>query len=203
MIYTLKKEQKSLEENNSTNEETTNTINSLKAQITALKRKLDVKEDSFLTLQKSHKILQEKYLKTCSNNRKKEQELLLNQAKKLRADKIQREKDQLFEKNKKRLELKKELMEKNYSSLNNFKPKKLPTSASKNKNEQFTLDKEEIIGKLDEGKNDKSTIQMGPVLPIILSSKNKERIERMKLKSEDDGKFEEISDMMNNIINEL
>ena len=44
---------------------------------------------------------------------------------------------------------------------------------------------------------------MGPVLPIILSSKNKERIERMKLKSEDDGKFEEISDMMNNIINEL
>ena len=203
LIYTLKKEQKSLEENNSTNEETTNTINSLKAQITALKRKLDVKEDSFLTLQKSHKILQEKYLKTCSNNRKKEQELLLNQAKKLRADKIQREKDQLFEKNKKRLELKKELMEKNYSSLNNFKPKKLPTSATKNKNEQFTLDKEEIIGKLDEGKNDKSTIQMGPVLPIILSSKNKERIERMKLKSEDDGKFEEISDMMNNIINEL
>ena len=203
LIYTLKKEQKSLEENNSTNEETTNTINSLKAQITALKRKLDVKEDSFLTLQKSHKILQEKYLKTCSNNRKKEQELLLNQAKKLRADKIQREKDQLFEKNKKRLELKKELMEKNYSSLNNFKPKKLPTSASKNKNEQFTLDKEEIIGKLDEGKNDKSTIQMGPVLPIILSSKNKERIERMKLKSEDNGKFEEISDMMNNIINEL
>ena len=203
LIYTLKKEQKSLEENNSANEETTNTINSLKAQITALKRKLDVKEDSFLTLQKSHKILQEKYLKTCSNNRKKEQELLLNQAKKLRADKIQREKDQLFEKNKKRLELKKELMEKNYSSLNNFKPKKLPTSASKNKNEQFTLDKEEIIGKLDEGKNDKSTIQMGPVLPIILSSKNKERIERMKLKSEDDGKFEEISDMMNNIINEL
>ena len=203
LIYTLKKEQKSLEENNSTNEETTNTINSLKAQITALKRKLDVKEDSFLTLQKSHKILQEKYLKTCSNNRKKEQELLLNQAKKLRADKIQREKDQLFEKNKKRLELKKELMEKNYSSLNNFKPKKLPTSASKNKNEQFTLDKEEIIGKLDEGKNDKSTIQMGPVLPLILSSKNKERIERMKLKSEDDGKFEEISDMMNNIINEL
>ena len=203
LIYTLKKEQKSLEENYSTNEEATNTINSLKAQITALKRKLDVKEDSFLTLQKSHKILQEKYLKTCSNNRKKEQELLLNQAKKLRADKIQREKDQLFEKNKKRLELKKELMEKNYSSLNNFKPKKLPTSASKNKNEQFTLDKEEIIGKLDEGKNDKSTIQMGPVLPIILSSKNKERIERMKLKSEDDGKFEEISDMMNNIINEL
>ena len=203
LIYTLKKEQKSLEENNSTNEETTNTINSLKAQITALKRKLDVKEDSFLTLQKSHKILQEKYLKTCSNNRKKEQELLFNQAKKLRADKIQREKDQLFEKNKKRLELKKELMEKNYSSLNNFKPKKLPISATKNKNEQFTLDKEEIIGKLDEGKNDKSTIQMGPVLPIILSSKNKERIERMKLKSEDDGKFEEISDMMNNIINEL
>ena len=46
-------------------------------------------------------------------------------------------------------------------------------------------------------------MQIGPVLPIIKSSKNKERIERMKRKSEDDGKLEEISDMMNNIINDL
>ena len=63
--------------------------------------------------------------------------------------------------------------------------------------------KEEIIEKKVDDKNEKSAIQIGPVLPIIKSSKNKERIERMKRKSEDDGKLEEISDMMNNIINEF
>ena len=202
LINTLKKEQKTLEENYSTIEDNVNTMNSLKAQINALKKKLEVKEESFLTLQKSHKILQEKYLKACSNNRKKEQEILLKQAKKLKADKIQREKDLFYEKNRKLLDLKKDIMEKNYSSLNNFKPKKSPSSAYKNKNEIKTINFEEK-GIKDDNNCDKSSIQLGPVLPIIKSSKNKERIERMKKKNEDDGKLEEISDMMNNILNEL
>ena len=202
LINTLKKEQKTLEENYSTIEDNVNTMNSLKAQINALKKKLEVKEESFLTLQKSHKILQEKYLKTCSNNRKKEQEILLKQAKKLKADKIQREKDLFYEKNRKLLDLKKDIMEKNYSSLNNFKPKKSPSSAYKNKNEIKAINLDEK-GIKDENNCDKSSIQLGPVLPIIKSSKNKERIERMKKKNEDDGKLEEISDMMNNILNEL
>jgi len=202
LINTLKKEQKTLEENYSTIEDNVNTMNSLKAQINALKKKLEVKEESFLTLQKSHKILQEKYLKACSNNRKKEQEILLKQAKKLKADKIQREKDLFYEKNRKLLDLKKDIMEKNYSSLNNFKPKKSPSSAYKNKNEIKTINLDEK-GIKDDNNCDKSSIQLGPVLPIIKSSKNKERIERMKKKNEDDGKLEEISDMMNNILNEL
>jgi uncharacterized protein YbjQ (UPF0145 family) len=202
LINTLKKEQKTLEENYSTIEDNQNTMNSLKAQINALQKKLEVKEESFLTLQKSHKILQEKYLKACSNNRKKEQEILLKQAKKLKADKIQREKDLFYEKNKKLLELKKDIMEKNYSSLNNFKPKKSPSSAYKNKKEIKSINMEEK-GIKEDNNCDKSSIQLGPVLPIIKSSKNKERIERMKKKNEDDGKLEEISDMMNNILNEL
>ena len=202
LINTLKNEQKAMEENYSSNIENINTINSLKAQITALKRKLDVKEDSFLTLQKSHKILQEKYLKTCSNNRKKEQELLLKQAKRLKADKIQREKDMFLEKNKKLFDFNKELVEINYSSLNNFKPKKSPSSAYKNNKEVNTIKVEEKVVK-DDNKSEKSHIQQGPVLPIIRSSKNKERIEKMKIKNVDDGKLEEISDMMNNILNEL
>ena len=202
LINTLKNEQKAMEENYSSNIENINTINSLKAQITALKRKLDVKEDSFLTLQKSHKILQEKYLKTCSNNRKKEQELLLKQAKRLKADKIQREKDMFLEKNKKLFDFNKELVEINYSSLNNFKPKKSPSSAYKNNKEVNTINVEEKVVK-DDNKSEKSHIQQGPVLPIIRSSKNKERIEKMKIKNVDDGKLEEISDMMNNILNEL
>ena len=195
IINNLKIEHKTIEENNSKNEDYNNIINSLKAQILALKKKLDVREDSYVTLQKSHKILQDKYLKTCSNNRKKEQELLLKQAKKLRDAKLQRDKEQ-FIKNINVLDLKKEIRENNYSSLNNFRPKKSPSSAYKNI-------KKEIVGKKEDGKNEKSSIQIGPVLPIIKSSKNKERIERMKRKSEDDGKLEEISDMMNNIINDL
>ena len=195
IINNLKIEHKTIEENNSKNEDYNNIINSLKAQILALKKKLDVREDSYVTLQKSHKILQDKYLKTCSNNRKKEQELLLKQAKKLRDAKLQRDKEQ-FIKNINVLDLKKEIKENNYSSLNNFRPKKSPSSAYKNI-------KKEIVGKKEDGKNEGGSIQIGPVLPIIKSSKNKERIERMKRKSEDDGKLEEISDMMNNIINDL
>ena len=198
IINNLKMEQKSMEESNSKNEDFSNIINSLKAQITALKKKLDVREDSYVTLQKSHKILQDKYLKTCSNNRKKEQEILLKQAIKLRDVKLQREKEKFVTQNKNKniFDIKKELKENNYTSLNNFRPKKSPSSANKNM-------KEEIIEKKVDDKNEKSAIQIGPVLPIIKSSKNKERIERMKRKSEDDGKLEEISDMMNNIINEF
>ena len=197
IINNLKIEHKTIEENNSKNEDYNNIINSLKAQILALKKKLDVREDSYVTLQKSHKILQDKYLKTCSNNRKKEQELLLKQAKKLRDAKLQRDKEKFMIKNINILDLKKEVKENNnYSSLNNFRPKKSPSSAYKNINE-------EIGEKKEDGKNEKSSIQIGPVLPIIKSSKNKERIERMKRRSEDDGKLEEISDMMNNIINDL
>ena len=198
IINNLKMEHKSMEESNSKNEDFSNIINSLKAQITALKKKLDVREDSYVTLQKSHKILQDKYLKTCSNNRKKEQEILLKQAIKLRDVKLQREKEQFVTQNKNKniFDIKKELKENNYTSLNNFRPKKSPSSANKNM-------KEEIIEKKVDDKNEKSAIQIGPVLPIIKSSKNKERIERMKRKSEDDGKLEEISDMMNNIINEF
>ena len=41
------------------------------------------------------------------------------------------------------------------------------------------------------------------MLPIIKSSKNKERIERLKLKSEEDEKIDELNDMMNKIISEI
>ena len=107
-----------------------------------------------------------------------------------------------LEKNKKLFDFNKELVEINYSSLNNFKPKKSPSSAYKNNKEVNTINVEEKVVK-DDNKSEKSHIQQGPVLPIIRSSKNKERIEKMKIKNVDDGKLEEISDMMNNILNEL
>ena len=195
-IQILKKEQKNYEENFSTKEDNINTINSLKAQITALKKKLDVKEDSFITLQKSHKILQEKYLKTCSNNRKKEQEMLLKQAKKMKAVKIEKDKEYFMDLNKKHIQLNKEMIEKKYNSLNNFKPKKKPNSAIKKRQTPKKEEKDEKEEKINNS-------NLGPVLPVIKSLKNKERLERLKVKNEDDGKIDEINDMMNNIINEL
>ena len=62
-LQSLQKEQKASNENSAIIDNHVKTINSLKAQIDSLKKKLEVKEDSILTLQKSHKLLQEKYLK--------------------------------------------------------------------------------------------------------------------------------------------
>ena len=203
-IQFFKKEQKSLSENSAINESNLNTINSLKAQIDTLRKKLEVKEDSILTLQKSHKILQEKYLKICSNNRKKEQELLLNQAKKLKMEKIEREKEQFLQRNKININIKNEILEKNYSSVSNFKPKKAPGSAIQN--EKTTNNDVESVNNKDEGgknENNNNNTKIGTVLPAIKSSKNKERIERLKLKNEDDGKINEINDMMSKIMDEF
>ena len=208
-IQSLKKEQKNSAENSAINESNINTINSLKAQIDAIKKKLEVKEDSILTLQKSHKILQEKYLKICSNNRKKEQEILINQAKKMKMEKVEREKELFLQKNKNLLNINKnEIIEKNYSSVSNFKQPKTPNSAYQN---QKTIN-DEMVPKTKNGdwkkkdnnnNNNNNNIQIGTVLPVIKSSKNKERIERLKLKNEDDGKINEINDMMSKIMDEF
>ena len=206
-IQTYKKEQKSSAENSAINENHLNTINSLKAQIDALRKKLEVKEDSISTLQKSHKILQEKYLKICSNNRKKEQEMLLNQAKKMKMEKIEREKELFLQRNKIQLN-KNEIIDKNYSSVNNFKPQKIPNSANQNQNQKNSKEEsDKNVNKAEGDKNENnnnnninSRAQTGTVLPAIKSSKNKERIERLKLKNEDDWKMNEINDMMSKIM---
>jgi chromosome segregation ATPase len=200
-LQTLQKEQKISNENSAINDSNLKTINSLKAQIDTLKKKLEVKEDSILTLQKSHKLLQEKYLKICSNNRKKEQEMLINQAKKMKMEKLEREKEQFLKRNKNSAS-KNEILEKNYSSLSNFKQPKTPVSVYQNqKTTNDSIDSHSNLG--GEKKNEVSSIQAGTVLPAIKSTKNKERIERLKLKNEDDGSVEEINDMVTKIMNEF
>ena len=203
-IQSLKKENKSSADFSAINENHLNTINSLKAQIEALRKKLEIKEDSILTLQKSHKILQEKYLKICSNNRKKEQELLLNQAKKMKLEKMEREKEQFLQKNKNMFS-NKEIIEKNYSSVSDFKQQKIPNTVYSNQktdNDESVPRSEKDDLKKNEINN--NIIQIGTVLPVIKSSKNKERIERMKLKNdENDGKMDEINDMMSKIMDEF
>ena len=184
IINEQKKELKSLKsiskKNDNENYSNNNQINSLKAQIDALRKKLELKEDSINTIQKAHKILQEKYLKVCSNKRKKEQEELLAQAKKM----------------------KKESISKN-TSTNNFKNKNQTISQIGINNETSYNEKN--------NKNDISAIPIvnssntTTILPAIknLSSNNKSRIAEIKMLNEDDGKLDQINDMMSKIMDEL
>ena len=63
----------------------------LKRQIENLKNEIDIKENIILTMKKSHKSLQDKYLNICYSVRRKEQEDLLRQAKILQKRKMERE----------------------------------------------------------------------------------------------------------------
>ena len=63
----------------------------LKRQIENLKNEIDIKQNIILTMKKSHKSLQDKYLNICYNVRKKEQEDLLRQAKILQKRKMERD----------------------------------------------------------------------------------------------------------------
>jgi len=63
----------------------------LKRQMENLKNEIDIKQNIILTMKKSHKSLQDKYLNICYNVRRKEQEDLLRQAKILQKRKMERE----------------------------------------------------------------------------------------------------------------
>ena len=129
--------------------------------------------------------------------------MLLNQAKKMKLEKLEREKEQFLQKNKINLNIKNEVIEKNYSSLSNFKSQKPQNSIYQNE-KTVNNDAEINNNKNEGGKNENNNeIQIGTILPAIKSSKNKERIERLKLRNEDDGKIDEINDMMSKIMDEL
>ena len=76
---------------NKKTEQDNDEITLLKRQIENLKNEIDIKENIILTIQKTHKNLQDKYLNMCYNVRKKEQEELLRQAKLLQKQKMERE----------------------------------------------------------------------------------------------------------------
>jgi len=63
----------------------------LKRQMENLKNEIDIKQNIILTMKKSHKSLQDKYLNICYSVRRKEQEDLLRQAKILQKRKMERE----------------------------------------------------------------------------------------------------------------
>ena len=81
-------------------EEVSSQIEELRRQITNLENIIELRDNTILTMKKSHKNLQDKYIKLCYNLKKTEQDNLLNQAKILKQQKLQRDAIKTQKKNK-------------------------------------------------------------------------------------------------------
>ena len=94
-LLNIIKEQKLQMKNIKENQEfkDNNEINRLKAEILTLKSTIEVKNENIKSIQKTHKNLQEKYLKMCSEKRLKPQRELLQQAKEMRMRKEEKNKN--------------------------------------------------------------------------------------------------------------
>ena len=181
------------------------TFKSLKNDIENLKNSLEIKEGTIQTLQKSHKQLQDKYLRLCSEKRKKEQEDLLIQAKEMRVKKNEREKGYF------------NVTNNNSRNKNNNYNNKLIINANKEENKN-------IIPKLDIKSNNINNLNtissndnyngiinnnISNILPIIGTSNDVVKDEKNDLSnlkfdvSHDDGKIDEINNMMKKIIDEF
>ena len=149
-----------------------------------------MKENTIQTIQKSHKILQDKFLKLCSDKRKKEQEDLLIQAKEMKIKKNEREKGNLS------------------INRNNSKNKK----NNKEENKNF-IPKIDIRGKqtttINSNDNYINSNNISNILPVIANQNDKIKEEKNELSnlkldiSDDGGKMDEINSMMKKIIEEF
>ena len=175
---------------------------SLKNEIENLKNSIEIKEGTIQTLQKSHKQLQDKYLKLCTEKRKKEQEDLLTQAKEMRVKKTEREKGSF------------NIIKNNSRNKSNNFNNKLIINANKEDNKN-------IIPKIDTKSNNINNSlnenyngiinnnNISNILPVIGTSNDIVKDENNDLSnlkfdiSHDDGKIDEINNMMKKIIDEF
>ena len=151
-----------------------------------------MKENTIQTIQKSHKILQDKFLKLCSDKRKKEQEDLLIQAKEMKIKKNEREKGNLS------------------INRNNSKNKNKKNNKEENKN---FIPKIDIRGKqtttINSNDNYINSNNISNILPVIANQNDKIKEEKNDLSnlkldiSDDGGKMDEINSMMKKIIEEF
>lgn len=119
----------------------------------------------------------------------------------MKMEKLEREKEQFLKRNKNSV-TKNEILEKKLLFFEQFQTSEDPcVGISESKTTNDSIDSHSNLG--GDKKNEVSSIQTGTVLPAIKSTKNKERIERLKLKNEDDGSVEEINDMVTKIMNEF
>ena len=188
------KEQKVQMQNlvNNNQEKENDLIKSLKNNIENLKNSIEIKENTIQTIQKSHKILQDKFLKLCSDKRKKEQEDLLIQAKEMKIKKNEREKGNLS------------------INRNNSKNKNKKNNKEENKN---FIPKIDIRGKqtttINSNDNYINSNNISNILPVIANQNDKIKEEKNELSnlkldiSDDGGKMDEINSMMKKIIEEF
>ena len=193
-LMNIIKEQKVQMQNlvNNNQEKENDLIKSLKNNIENLKNSIEIKENTIQTIQKSHKILQDKFLKLCSDKRKKEQEDLLIQAKEMKIKKNEREKGNLS------------------INRNNSKNKNKKNNKEENKN---FIPKIDIRGKqtttINSNDNYINSNNISNILPVIANQNDKIKEEKNELSnlkldiSDDGGKMDEINSMMKKIIEEF
>lgn len=151
-------------------------------------------------MQRSHRSLQEKYLKLSSEKRKKPQEELLNQAREMKQQKIEREKFSAKHYKLKTIEDKKEIN-------GNIPPINIPNNrqSKRNSRKDISKDKQDISYNLNSNNSiltnnkDKSQLNTNNILPVINQSKNA----KMMNVSGDEVKLDEINNMMRQIIDEF
>ena len=198
----------------------------LQNEIDNLKNTIELRDHTISKLQKNHKSLQEKYLKVCSDKRKKEPDELLYQAKDMKVKKIEREKGNSSNKSIYNNNIKNDINNKNDNNNNEMNNK---TDNNNNKQKILKLKKKEdnkdIIPKIEirqkplySDNNILDNIDNNSnILPLIgnsnlkdninndiLREENNDDLSNLKLNiSQDDEKYNEINDMMKKIIDEF
>ena len=150
-------------------------------------------------MQRSHRSLQEKYLKLSSEKRKKPQEELLNQAREMKQQKIERDKFSAKHYKLKTIEDKKEIN-------GNIPPINIPNRQSKRNSRKevsrdisYNLNSNNSISNITNNNKEKSQLNNNNILPVINQGKNA----KLMNISGDEVKLDEINNMMRQIIDEF
>ena len=227
-LMNIVKDQKNQMENirNLKSENDNDILLNLQNEIENLKNTIELRDHTISKLQKNHKSLQEKYLKVCSDKRKKEPDELLYQAKDMKVKKIEREKGNSSNKSIYNNNIKNDINNRNDNNNNEMNNK---TDNNNNKQKILKLKKKEdnkdIIPKIEirqkplySDNNILDNIDNNSnILPLIgnsnlkdninndiLREENNDDLSNLKLNiSQDDEKYNEINDMMKKIIDEF
>jgi len=181
------------------NEDDISQIAELKRQINNLENVIELKENTISSMKKTHKNLQDKYMKMNYNKKKQEQENFLNQAKLLKKQKLARDA--------------KKNQNKYISKLNisNNLPQFTEESNKYSEIEYPNLNTNSNINNFNNSENEKKEINhknmndiVLPVIPNNNSVKIEENINNIKdnLINDEDNNLDEINNMMEKVIEE-
>ena len=174
-------------------EEESSQIAELKRQINNLENTIELRDNTIANMKKTHKNLQDKYIKLCFNVKKKEQDNLLNQAKLLKKQKMARDAVKGLNKYITKIDIgninKNNSLQysKDSNGLSEIEYPNLKTNSNFN-NDNLEKEEKEIINK---GKND-------IILPAIATN-NSVKFEEI---INNENRLDEINNMMKKVIEE-